>query len=229
MPVNGIMTNEIIEIRAYEWNDVFTDLSLSNPTFNSLNQVSQATHFYADESQSGVNFYLPFESPVPMIDNQKYLFCIYNASNELRLGYDVSMDYTATVDNYLQPISPVKILPNSQAAQWYWAGFGLDATPSISVTMDYLTGEAGITHENQFLAYPNPAASLLTVPVRNKFKGDVNIDVFDLSGKLVLSDSKTIGEESLKVNVASISNGTYLFNLTFSDGSKDSFKVSVNR
>jgi hypothetical protein len=229
MPVNGIMTNEIIEIRAYEWNDVFTDLSLSNPTFNNLVQVSQATHFYIDESQNGVNLYLPLETPVPMIDNKKYLFCVYNSSNELRLGYDVTMDYTATVDNYLQPISPVKILPNSQAAQWYWAGFGLDATPSISVTMDYITGESSLIHSNQLLAYPNPAANLLTVPVRRNIVGDVNIDVFDLAGKLVLSESKTIGEESLKINVASIPNGTYLFTLTFSDGSKDSFKVSVNR
>jgi hypothetical protein len=95
--------------------------------------------------------------------------------------------------------------------------------------MDYITGESSLTHSNQLLAYPNPAANLLTVPVRRNILGDVTIKVFDLAGKLVLSESKTIGEESLKINVASIPNGTYLFNLTFSDGSKDSFKVSVNR
>ncbi|MBI2279996.1 MAG: hypothetical protein HYU68_04830 [Bacteroidetes bacterium] len=46
---------------------------------------------------------------------------------------------------------------------------------------------------------------------------------------MVISENQTIGKEQLKVNVASISNGAYVFNLTFADGSKDTFKVSVNR
>ena len=70
---------------------------------------------------------------------------------------------------------------------------------------------------------------MLNVPVRKGVKGNVTVEVFDLAGKLVISENKTIGEGSLKVNVASISNGAYLFSLTFADGSKDSFKVSVNR
>lgn len=229
-PVNTSMSFEIIEIRAYEWNDAFTDLSVSSPTFNSLNQVGDGFYFYPDESENGVNIFLPFSTPFQLTDNQKYLFCVYNASDELRLGYDVQLNYESTVNNYLQPIAPVKVLPNGQAASWYWAGFGYDATPSISVSMDYITD---IQSSNDLIGndypYPNPAINLLSIPVRNKIKGDVVIEVYDLTGKLVLSDQQVINDKPLKMNVASLSRGVYMFNLSFSNGLKDVFKISVNR
>jgi len=228
-PVNGVMANEIIEIRAYKWNDAFNNLSISNPTFNSLQQLSEGLYYFADESQNGQNLFLPFDDPIILEDNQKYLFCIFNSSDELRLGYDVGMDYTATVDNYLQPIAPVKVKPNGQNNQWYWAGFGLDATPAITVNIDYLLGVEDAFLKNNLIPFPNPAVNLLTVPVRKGVKGNVVVEVFDLTGKLVLSEKNTLGNEPLRINVASISNGTYLFKLIFSDGTIDSFKVSVNR
>ena len=55
------------------------------------------------------------------------------------------------------------------------------------------------------------------------------VEVFDLTGKLVLTENNTIGDEALKINVASISNGAYLFKLTFANGTTDQFKISVNR
>lgn len=227
-PVNINMTFEIIELRAYEWNDAFTDLSSSSPTFNILNQVGDGFYFYPDETENGVNIFLPFSIPFQLTDNQKYLFCIYNASDELRLGYDVQMNYESTVNNYLQPIAPVKVLPTGQTPIWYWAGFGHDATPSISVTMDYITGISDNNINNE-APFPNPANNLVTIPIRKNIKGELFIEVFDLSGKLIVSENKIIGNEPIKINVASISNGTYVFNLTFANGSTDTFKVSVNR
>lgn len=230
-PVNGFMSNEVIELRAYKWNDSFSDLSLMNPTFNNIPQVGDAFYYYPDETQNGTNVYVEFETPFTLDDNQRYLFCIYNASDELRLGYDVALDYTATINQYLQPINPVKVLPAGQSAQWYWAGFGFDATPSISVNIDDNT--VGV-YTNDFLEktdfpYPNPAVNMLNIPLKKVIKGNVKIDVLDLSGKLVLSETKVLTEQNLKLNVASIKNGTYLFKLIYADGLKDSFKVSINR
>lgn len=229
IPINNVMANEIIEIRAYQWNDVFTDLSVVSPTFNSLTQLSDALHFYADETENGVNVYLPFNAPVNLLDNQKYLFCIYNASNELRLGYDVQLDYTATINNYLMPVAPVKTLPSGQPLQWYWAGFGFDATPSISVTMDVITGLLNNVQYKSELPYPNPARNMLNLPTRKNISGKVLVQFYDVVGKLVLSENKTISNEPLKVNVAGITKGTYVVKLIFSDGSMDNFKVAVSR
>lgn len=229
-PVNGTMIFEIIELRAYEWNDVFTDLSVSSPTFNSLNQVGDGFYYYPDESENGINIFLPFDVPVQLVDNQKYLFCIYNSSDELRIGYDVQLNYESTVNNYLQPIAPVKVLPNGQSPIWYWAGFGYDATPSISVTIDMVTGiiDDNMVIENT-IPYPNPANNLITVPVRKQIQGFINIEVFDLLGKLVLSEKNEIQNEPLKINVAAIPNGTYMVKMSFSDKSTDSFKIAINR
>ena len=236
-PVGFDMDFEVVEVRLYEWNDVFTDIN-TPPTFTALNQVASTTYYYdyaTNGDLSGQNILLYFEdgngniAPWPLADNQRYLFCVYNASDSIRIGYDTRIDYTATINNYLQPIAPVKTLPNGQPAEWFRDGFGWDATPAISATIDITSSVNNIETSVSNVPYPNPATNLLTVPVRKSVIGNVAIEIYDLAGKLVISENQTIGNEPLKVNVASIANGAYVFNLTFADGSKDTFKVSVNR
>ena len=231
-PVGFDIDFEVVEVRLYEWNDVFVDMN-TPPTFTALVQQASATYFYdyaSNGNLEGQNIYLPFDAAWSLADNQRYLFCVYNASDSIRVGYDTRIDYTATINNYLQPIAPVKTLPNGQPATWYRDGFDWDVTPAISVTLDIATTiNNNVTTYNSLAPYPNPAANMLTVPVRKGVTGKVIIEIFDLAGKLVISENQTIGNEPLKVNVASISNGAYVFSLTFADGSKDTFKVSVNR
>ena len=227
-PINGVMTDEILELRAYQWNDTFTDIT-GTVTFDALTEVATGLYFFAGTPDSLDNIYVPFDAPLALLDNQRYLFCIYNAADMLRIGFDAQIDYTATINNYLQPIAPVRDKPSSAAAEWFRDGFGWDVTPAISATIDFPTTDNKIETSVSAVPYPNPAVNMLNVPVRKGVKGNVTVEVFDLAGKLVISENKTIGEGSLKVNVASISNGAYLFSLTFADGSKDSFKVSVNR
>ncbi|MBI2279994.1 MAG: T9SS type A sorting domain-containing protein [Bacteroidetes bacterium] len=233
MPVGFDIDFEVLEVRLYEWNDVFTDMNDAALAFTALNQVASGIYFYdyaSNGNLEGQNIYQEFDTPWPLTDNQRYLFCVYNASDSIRVGYDARIDYTATINNYLQPIAPVKDLPNGQPAEWFRDGFGWDVTPAISATIDYPTGVNANTVVKDVLApYPNPTANLLTVPVRKGIVGNVTIEIYDLAGKLVIAENQTIGKEPLKVNVASIANGAYVFNLTFADGSKDTFKVSVNR
>ncbi len=234
-PVGTLMEGEILEARVYEWNDVFADVN-TPPTFTSLNQVGSGFYFYgsADPDSLG-NKVMDFVDDVTgdpfvvLADNQRYLFCVYNASDSLRLGYDSRIDYFATVNNYLQPVSPVKTLANGGADEWFRDGFGFDVTPAFTVNIDFPTSVNAVSNASTTVAYPNPAVNMLNVPVRKGVTGNVTVEIFDLAGKLVISENKTIGEGPLKVNVASISNGCYVFNLTFADGSQDTFKVSVNR
>ena len=238
MPVGFDIDFEVLEVRLYEWNDVFVDLNSGTPagadvTFNALVQQASGTYFYdhtANGNLEGQNIYVPFDAAWPMVDNKRYLFCVYNASDSIRIGYDGRINYKTTIDNYLQPISPVKDLPNGQAAEWFWVGFDGYPAPAISATFDFGIGvNTSAAVKNALAPYPNPAVNMLTVPVRKGVVGNVTIEIYDLAGKLVISENQTIGNEPLKVNVASISNGAYVFSLTFADGSKDTFKVSVNR
>jgi len=228
-PINSTMSFQVLEIRAYEWNDANPDFN--NITFTAVSSsVADQLYFFPGTPDSLDNIYVAFNSPLALVNNQKYLFCVYNATTELRIGYDAQIDYTATINNYLQPISPLKTLPSGGAATWYRDGFGWETIPAISATIDFPTSvNNAVVNEVAAVPYPNPAVNMLNVPVRKGVKGAVTVEVLDLTGKVVLSENKTIGEGPLKINVASIANGAYLFSLTFADGSKDTFKVSVNR
>lgn len=80
----------------------------------------------------------------------------------------------------------------------------------------------------QSLVYPNPASNWLTVSVINKPTGNINIEIFDLRGKRIFAENKLLTNDNT-LNVSSLSNGIYILKLSFSDGSTDVFKVSVNR
>lgn len=232
-PVGETMANEIVDVRAYTWDDSFTDLNdAAYPgTAWTMTQVGDGGfYFYLDETEENVNIYLPFQTPFALVDGQRYLFCVYNASDSLRVGYDAQIDYTSTVNNYLEASGPVGILPAGGAYEWYAAGFGYDVTPAVTVNFDITpVSVADVEDAASAIAYPNPVANLLNVPVRKSVTGSVQVEVFDLAGKLVLSENKTIVDGPLQINVASIANGSYVFKMTFANGTQDTFKVSVNR
>ncbi len=232
--VGTTMANADFEVRAYSWTEAYTDLTAGVPTYSPRTQIGSGSYFFVDESESGVNLFIPFdEAPIALADNQRYMFCIYSENDSLRFGYNSAVDYTTTVyDNYLQPIFPLADIATSGATPtWYTPGFGLDYTPAFLVNLD-ISSTVGIDNanaNNTLAPYPNPASNLLLVPVRKGVAGNVTVNIYDLAGKLVISEKQTIGNEPLRVNVASIANGAYVFNLTFADGSTDTFKVSVNR
>lgn len=236
-PVGGTMSNEIIEVRLYQWTDAFADLNddVNYPgTTWTVVQLTSGLYFYLDESEDGVMVTVPFDTPIAInaggaYDDQRLLACVYNSSDSLRVGFDAQIDYTTTVNSYLEASGPIKILPNGSPAEWYAAGFGYDVSPAISLNFGYPVGQEELTTQNTLLPYPNPASNMLRVPVRKGVEGKVTIEVMDVTGKVVLSENNTIGNEPLRINVASIANGSYFFKLTFADGTVDTFKVSVNR
>jgi len=236
------MSNEAVYISVYEWNDVFVDI-YSPPIYNSINVIDQTTYIYQDESLSGINIYAPFSGPISLQNNQRYLFCVNSISDNIKSTYDnysdnynpEGIDYTTTVNHYGQPISPVAVFSSENSPygprpyEWVATGFGYDNTAAISVTMDIATGVNDSENENSIVPYPNPATNYLTIPVRKRGYGNANVELFDIVGKLILSETVQINNEPLKLNVSAISNGNYIFKLTFNDGATDSFKISINR
>jgi PA domain-containing protein/type IX secretion system substrate protein len=234
-PVGGTMGGELVEVRAYTWDDVFTDAN--DPAFPAAaspwarTQIGSGIDFYLDESEDGVNKYMAFdEAPINLVDNQRYLFCLYNASDSLRVGFDAQIDYTSTINNYLEFSSPVGDLPAGGTEEWYAAGFGYDVSTGISVNFDLSpTSVAEEANDAAVIPFPNPVANLLSIPVRKNVTGNVTVEVFDVAGKLVLTENSVVGNGPVRINVASIANGSYVFKTTFANGSTDSYKISVNR
>lgn len=225
-PTGYDIINELIEIRAYEWNDVFTDI-YSPPTFDNLVLLDSTPHTFLDNNPIvDVNF----NNSISIMPDKRYLFCVRNYINDsVRIGFDEGINYNATVNNYLQPMFPVMIENSGNPNSWFLHGFGIETVPSIVINFDHEVGVNESQSLKDYFPYPNPVTNLLTVPLRKKVEGKVLVEVFDLTGKLVLTENNTIGDEALKLNVASISNGAYLFKLTFANGTSDQYKISVNR
>jgi len=81
----------------------------------------------------------------------------------------------------------------------------------------------------QSTIYPNPASNWLTIHLKDIKPGNINIEVFDLAGKRMITQTKILTSNLFDINVSSLTNGIYILKLTFADGSSDVFKVSVNR
>lgn len=234
-PVKSSMAGEIVEARLYEWNDNFTDAN--DPLFPSagtpwnLNLIGAATDFYLDESEANINKYITFnESPISLIDNQRYLFCLYTSSDSLKIGYDSKIDYYATVNNYLEYSSPVKTLPTGGSSQWYAAGFGFDSSPAISAHFDFPTSVSSLdVIKNDYLPYPNPTADVLTIPIRKKIIGNYTIGVYDLAGKLLLSKDVMNTNEKIRLNVSSLPNGAYFMKSINDKEIIDTYRIVISR
>jgi|TARA_R110000782_G_scaffold270486_1_gene372030 hypothetical protein len=221
------ISNEFIETVAYEWNDVFTDINDPNFGFANLIEVDNVFHIFQSNNEQDSNIYKPFNSPITLVDNQRYLFCFRTESTLLFLGFDNQLDYTTTQNTYLQPSIPLFV----DGSNAYLNGFGLENVPALSVTFAP-AGSVGVDEvgiNNDITPYPNPANNIINIPV-GKFNGLAQVDIYDVAGKLVATENVNLSSTNvISVDIANIENGTYIFKMTFADESTKAFNVLINR
>lgn len=221
------ISNEFVEVVAYEWNDAFTDINDANLAFANLNEVDNVFHIFSSNNEQDSNIYIPFSAPVTLLDNQRYLFCFRTASTILFLGFDNQLDYTTTQNTYLQPSMPLFV----DGSNAYLNGFGLENVPALSVTFAPAgtVGVEEVENSNDITPYPNPAANIINIPV-GKFNGLAQVDIYDVTGKLVATENVNLSSTNvISVDVANIENGTYIFKMTFADESTKAFNVLISR
>lgn len=221
------ISNEFVETVAYEWNDVFTDINDPNFGFANLVEVDNVFHVFQSNNEQDSNIYKAFNSPIALVDNQRYLFCFRTQSTVLFLGFDNQLDYTTTQNTYLQPSIPLFV----DGSNAYLNGFGLENVPALSVTFAPAgtVGVDEIENNNDITPYPNPAANIINIPV-GKFDGLAQVDIYDVAGKLVATENVNLSSTNvISVDVANIENGTYIFKMTFADESTKAFNVLISR
>ncbi|MGO1729182.1 MAG: S8/S53 family peptidase [Flavobacteriaceae bacterium] len=82
----------------------------------------------------------------------------------------------------------------------------------------YLSTNKHIADNNDIAVWPNPVNNKLNVTNTQAFENDVEINIYDLSGRLVQSVSKSSNRNSIQVDTSVLSTGTYLVKIT--DGEK---------
>jgi hypothetical protein len=216
------LAGEILTVSALEWNDVFT--GLSDPAFDiaTLNEVGSG-ELIIDPDTTRYEAFVPFSSPVTLVDDQRYLFCVANDnSTVVFLGSQDELDYETNEEVLDQPTSPLQ-----DGTQW---SIGFAGTTSANAVKMIDVNTIGIQEQPQTVGtpFPNPTADVLNIP----FKGAVNnatLNIMDIAGKVINSQRVSTSMGKLVVNVDGIAPGAYTFSLQQAAGHNSTFKVVVSR
>lgn len=213
------LTGLEINVTAYRWDDVFTDVNDANFTITTLNEVASGSYTYDADLQDSM-IYIPFQTPVLLLDNQRYLFCATDYTLKIYIGYDSESKYVLNENTNLQPLYPIQ-----SDATWYASGFTGSPVPALGVKT-YNASEMAV-NENVLTssAFPNPAKDMLTVKV--KADGDAILKITDLAGRVVATQSVKIAGGQFTTSVAGMTAGTYVFALDFENGTASRFNVVV--
>lgn len=69
--------------------------------------------------------------------------------------------------------------------------------------------------KNAITLYPNPTSNEVTITLPHTFKDkEVQVRVFDMSGKLIISEHSEVQDQSILTHVGSLSHGVYLIRLS---------------
>jgi hypothetical protein len=210
-PLDG----EEIALYLYKWEDAFADLNDANLAFNTLTEVASGFYYYPGDLQDQI-VYGAFNTPVALENNQRYLACAQTVNLDLYLGYD-NTDYTYNTDYYLQPM-----FPNESDGTYFAIGFGTDLPTALGVKLDAV---ANVSENNVIdgKAYPNPANDNITISIEGE--GVASLNVTDVSGKTVMTNSVSLVAGKSDVNIASLESGMYIFNVTLENGKTAQFNV----
>lgn len=217
------LDGEFVDVIAYRWDDSFTDLNDANFTgINTLTPIATGQYIYLSDLQ-GDSIYVPFDQPVLLEDDQRYLFCINHQGENLFTAYDSGLDYAINFDTLAQPQ-----FPGESDGSWFVAGFGTDVVPAISLhVFESAVGLEEEAVEEDIVPYPNPANEFVNVPLAENY-GATTLTITDLNGKVVRVENIVMTTNVLKVDVTDLATGAYVFNLTHGE-EMDSFTVNVTK
>ncbi|MFN5678857.1 MAG: PA domain-containing protein [Flavobacteriia bacterium] len=212
-----LLTGEEMALYLYKWEDPFADLNDANLAFNTLTEVANGFYYYPDDLQ-GQTVFGAYTTPVALEDNQRYLACVQTVNLNLYMGHENGTNLTWNEAYYLQPMAP-----NESDGTWYAAGFGSDIPSSVAigvadndVNVAELTTVAG-------KAFPNPANDVVTVAIEGE--GTAQLTVTDVAGKVAMAASLNLAAGQDNVNIAGLTSGLYIFNVTLENGKTAQFNV----
>jgi hypothetical protein len=213
------LDGEEMRLTLYRWDDDFVDLNDANFDFTALTEVAGGFYNYPSDLQEQV-VYGAFTTPVVLVDNQRYLACVQTVNLDLYLGYG-NQNYTWNTNYYLQPL-----FPNESDGTYFGIGFGEDLPSALGVRLiDKNNVNVGLGEVNAAAgyAYPNPANDKVTVSIEGQ--GVASLNVTDVTGKTVISNTINLVGGKSDVNIASLESGMYIFNVTLENGKTAQFNV----
>ena len=132
-------------------------------------------------------------------------------------GYHNTLNYDANYSIYTQPISPLNI----DGTTWYSGWSGVTAL-GLGLKMESGAGVEEVTQLSG-RAFPNPANDAVTIDIDGE--GSAVMVVSDIAGRLVLSNNVNLVNGQTLVDISSLDEGVYMFNVTLDNGNTSTFSV----
>lgn len=215
-----VLTGEEMLLNLYQWEDIFVDLNDAGLAFDNLTSIAFGYYTYQADLQ-GQTVYGEFNTPVGLLDNQRYLACVQTVNTGIYLGHDQKTNYTFNESFYLQPFSP-----NESDGTYYASGFGAE-TPSAVGLKICTAGECflGLDETNpiQGNVYPNPGNDKITISINTSESGRILIT--DLSGKKVLDEKTNFENGQTQTDISSLENGMYILTVILENGQTAKFNI----
>lgn len=101
---------------------------------------------------------------------------------------------------------------------------------TVTINLSALSVENEVEAIASALLFPNPANNTVTLNVDLTVEGDLNIEIYDLTGKMIMNQNHNNlynGSYSFNLNTADLTNGIYLVNINTANGSK-MMKLIIN-
>lgn len=213
-----------IFVNVFEWNDTWVDLAdpnmaaaANNDWFTDLNQIVYETYYPASNDETGDVAYVPFTTPIELVNDQRYLFCLQSFDPAIGFGYDGNLEYGGNQGITAMPISPVYVDDT-----WYTGGWTGSSALSLGLK---LTDELSIEEASTVagMAFPNPAVDVVTIAI--EANGSANVSVTDVTGKLALTQTVSLVNGKTEMNISSLEAGVYVFNVELENGETSQFNV----
>lgn len=158
-------------------------------------------------------------------DNARYILCAETDAEDVFITFDSNISYFRNIEE--SDRQPYMLIRTPDFGIGFADYYG---TPAIGV--QFVSNDASIgSYENivDITPYPNPAVSVLNIPVGN-LDGAASLEIVDVTGRTVKNENVNInGSKTLSVDVTNIPNGTYLFNMNFENGKSSTFRVVINK
>jgi hypothetical protein len=221
----NVYAGQEIFVNAYQWDDGWVDLNDPNydfaatttNAFNNLNLLTFGTYYPASDNDVDQPSWVQFQTAITLQNDVRYLFCAQTFSPDVvSFGYDNGLDYGANYSIFAQPVSPV-----NTDGTWYVAGWNGSSAPSMALTQTYAGFEDPAILQGS--AFPNPAKDQVTVSVNAS--GDANLEIVDITGKVVFSAPVTLENGQATVNINGFDSGVYVINVTTNEGQTGTFSV----
>jgi photosystem II stability/assembly factor-like uncharacterized protein len=105
---------------------------------------------------------------------------------------------------------------------------GCVSSETVTITVSDCVGIDQVNSGKEvFAVYPNPASNKVTVKATRNSAIDIQMEVLDVSGKLVLSQDAGFKKDKneAQINISSLSHGVYFLKLKTSDGNSQQIKL----